>query len=160
MVFTDPPAAVNSSNPVVNNLDLLVTDSAGAGMYWGNRFSGGQSITGGNPDPINNVEQVLLDKPYPAVHTIQVLGTGVNQATQGFAIVVTGQVVDGAYNLPPSFGDYDGDGDRDLADFAGFQECYGGLKAPDDPCAVFDADDDFDVDTDDFAVLRQLWTGP
>ena len=54
MVFTAPPAAVNASNPVINNLDLEVVAPSGA-TYLGNVFTSGQSSTGGTADLRNNV---------------------------------------------------------------------------------------------------------
>jgi hypothetical protein len=63
LVFTDAPGASGSSNPVVNNLDLELTDPSGTVVYKGNVFSGGTSTTGGSADAINNVEQILIENP-------------------------------------------------------------------------------------------------
>ncbi|MFO0836820.1 MAG: S8 family serine peptidase [Phycisphaerales bacterium] len=91
MVFTGPPAAVNASNPVINNLDLEVTDPSNA-TYKGNVFTSGQSSTGGSADAKNNVEMVLRTTPATGTYTVTIKGTGVNQSTQGYALVVTGDV--------------------------------------------------------------------
>lgn len=93
LVWHDYPGAVNSQDPVVNNLDLLVTSPSGT-AYKGNVFTGGVSVPGGNADPENNVEQVHITTPETGTWVITVTGTAVNQGTQGYALVVTGEVVD------------------------------------------------------------------
>jgi len=66
---------------------------------------------------------------------------------------------DGGPGLPP-FGDADGDGDIDLADFAAFQVCYSGPGVPYGPgCGIFDADLDGDVDGHDLRVFLVLLDG-
>ncbi len=91
MVFTGPPAAVNASNPVINNLDLEVADPSNS-IYRGNVFASGQSSTGGTADAKNNVEMVLRTTPAVGNYTVTIKGTGVNQSTQGYALVVTGDI--------------------------------------------------------------------
>ena len=57
--------------------------------------------------------------------------------------------------VPAIMGDYDHDGNVDLADFAWFQKCFSG-EGPTDVspcCRVFDAEADDDVDLDDFALF-------
>jgi len=58
-------------------------------------------------------------------------------------------------------GDYDGDGDVDLADFAHFPDCMTGPDAgpPDPGCEAFCLDPDADVDLDDFGVFQVNFTG-
>ena len=97
LVFTDPPGTAGSSNPVVNNLDLEVTDPSGANVYLGNVFSAGASITGGSADAINNVEQVHVNSPTTGLWSVKVKGTAVTSGTQGYALVITGEV-----NLGPA----------------------------------------------------------
>jgi len=89
--WTEPAAAVNASDPVINNLDLEVTAPGGT-LYKGNVFSGGQSVSGGTADARNNVEQVHLLTPALGAYTVTVRGKAVNQGTQGFALVVSGNV--------------------------------------------------------------------
>jgi hypothetical protein len=105
LVFTDAPGASGSSNPVVNNLDLELTDPSGTVVYKGNVFSGGTSTTGGSADAINNVEQILIENPTTGLWTATVKGTAVNQGTQGYALVVSGEVNLGP--LPPEAEDRD-----------------------------------------------------
>jgi 6-phosphogluconolactonase (cycloisomerase 2 family) len=63
----------------------------------------------------------------------------------------------------PVCGDFDGDGDVDLADFATFSQCFGGSNNPPNPgCppgADADCDDDGDVDLADFSIFAQNYTG-
>ena len=56
LVWTDAPGL--SDPALVNDLDLDV--QVGAARYLGNVFAGGISVTGGNPDRVNNVEKLLL----------------------------------------------------------------------------------------------------
>ncbi len=91
LVWTEPPAAVNAANPVINNLDLEVT-APGSVLYRGNVFASGQSTTGGTADAKNNVEQVYRLAPALGAYTVTVRGAAINQGTQGYALVVTGNV--------------------------------------------------------------------
>ena len=97
MVFTDVAGVVSASDPVVNNLDLEVIAPNGTTIYKGNVFSGGQSTTGGSADAKNNVEQVHISSPGTGVYSAKIKGTAVNSGTQGYALVITGQV-----NLGPA----------------------------------------------------------
>ncbi|MBL9030383.1 MAG: S8 family serine peptidase [Phycisphaerae bacterium] len=90
LVWTAPAAAVNASNPIVNNLDLEVVGPGGT--YLGNVFASGQSTTGGTADAKNNVEMVRLNAPPVGSYTVRVKGTAVNQGLQGYAIAVAGDL--------------------------------------------------------------------
>ncbi|MCP4592465.1 MAG: hypothetical protein GY842_17160, partial [bacterium] len=64
-------------------------------------------------------------------------------------------------------GDFDGDGDVDLDDYAMFAGCMAGTGVFDPPAGCdladfssADLDDDSDVDCDDWVLLRDTWTGP
>ncbi|MBC7834237.1 MAG: S8 family serine peptidase [Phycisphaerales bacterium] len=102
LVTTEPAGAANASNPVVNDLDLVVTSPNGD-VYKGNVFTGGQSATGGLRDQKNNVEQVHLTTPTPGTWTITVSGAAVNVGPQGFAVAITGDVVSGPVPVSVSF---------------------------------------------------------
>lgn len=91
LAWADAPAEINASYVPVNDLDLRVVSPLGV-MYLGNVFSGGQSAPGGSADPLNNLEQVLINAPEAGEWTIQVTGAAVNVGAQGFALVVTGGV--------------------------------------------------------------------
>ncbi|UCE59159.1 MAG: hypothetical protein JSU63_17160 [Phycisphaerales bacterium] len=57
-------------------------------------------------------------------------------------------------------GDCNADGDVDETDFAEFLPCYSGFDAPLAPlCAIFDFDEDGDVDCIDWGGFCQVWTG-
>jgi hypothetical protein len=92
LVWTDFPGALNANPAYVNNLDLEVEGPGG--IYLGNVFNTttGYSVTGGSADFRNNVEQVRINNPDAGPWTIRVKGTAVNQSTQGFALVVTGDI--------------------------------------------------------------------
>jgi len=113
LVYTEPPASVLASDPVVNNLDLEVLGPMGGSalLYRGNVFSGGQSVAGGTPDARNNVEQVHLIAPASGQYVVTVRGTAVNVGRQGFAVVVTGDIT--AEPIPP---DCNGNGIPDAQD--------------------------------------------
>src|SRR5262249_46378218 len=83
-----PPAA---SINLENDLDLEVTGPSGT--FLGNAFAAGQSIAGGSPDRLNNVEQVLLVDPAPGLYRITVRAFNVPSSAQPFALVVSGGVV-------------------------------------------------------------------
>ena len=91
LVWTDAPAVVMAGFTPINNLDLFV-HSPVATMYRGNVFSGAESATGGSSDPVNNAEQVHIATPLQGTWRIDVTGTAVNQDTQGYALVVSGDV--------------------------------------------------------------------
>lgn len=91
LAWADEAAQVNATFVPVNNLTLRVTAPSGA-TYYGNVFSGGVSVPDGTPDPLNNLEQVLLPTPEAGVWSLDVLGAGVNVGVQGFALVATGGV--------------------------------------------------------------------
>ena len=99
LVWTDPPASASTGSgfAAINDLDLEVESSDGE-LFKGNVFSGGVSVPGGSKDDRNNVEQVHLDAPGPGIWTVRVRAAAVNEGTQGFALVATGQVI---AELPP-----------------------------------------------------------
>ena len=92
LVWTDPPAAAGAANPMINDLDLEVASPSGP-VYLGNVFASGVSATGGTRDSLNNVEQVLIPAPAAGVWTVRVKGAAVNQGLQGYALVVSGDIV-------------------------------------------------------------------
>ncbi len=128
LVWTDPPAAAatGSGLALVNNLDLEVVSPTGQ-VYLGNFFINGASIPGGTPDSLNNVEQVHVSAPAVGEWTIRVKGTAVNQGTQGYALIATGQVAaeppDCNTNGVPDFDDIQGGSSLDCNDDGIPDEC-------------------------------------
>ncbi len=92
LAFTDVPATVSASNPVINNIDLELVAPDGA-RYKGNVFTSGESTTGGDFDLKNSVERVVLSVPQTGVWTIRVIATDVPEGPQGYAIAASGDVL-------------------------------------------------------------------
>jgi hypothetical protein len=91
LVWTEPAATSGAANPVINDLDLEVV-SPSSTLYRGNVFAAGVSTAGGTKDGKNNVEQVQLSAPATGPWTIRVNAAAVNQSTQGYALVVSGDI--------------------------------------------------------------------
>jgi hypothetical protein len=100
LAWTDFPSTPAASIHLINDLDLIVTGPGGT-TWRGNVFSGGQSATGGSADRRNNLEQVLLSAPAAGAYTVTVRSFTVPTGPQPFALVVTGNVSEGAGNIPP-----------------------------------------------------------
>jgi hypothetical protein len=96
LAFTDPPGALMAASAAVNDIDLQLISPDGQ-QYHGNMFNveEGWSIPGGEPDPINNVEAILIPEPEVGEWRVTVRGTKIRQGTQGYALVATGQLVGG-----------------------------------------------------------------
>jgi hypothetical protein len=94
VAWTEPPATAGAALAVVNDLDLEVVDPLGQ-VYRGNVFNttGGFSIPGGSRDDRNNVEQVHIPTPAAGLWTVRIRGTAINESTQGYALVMTGDIV-------------------------------------------------------------------
>jgi hypothetical protein len=90
LVWTDPESSAGSTGNLTNNLNLEVTTPDGT--FKGNVFSNGQSVIGGSFDTKNNVEQVLINSPSSGNLNIKVIGAGIPQGTQGYALVISGGV--------------------------------------------------------------------
>jgi hypothetical protein len=145
LTWADYPAAVNATVTPVNNLNLSLV--APGGTYLGNVFSGGVSATGGTADALNNVEQVHLSTPTPGVYVLRVNAAAVQQQSQGYAIVIAGDV-------SPCIGDVNQDGEIDLTDFFQF------LNDFDQTLGTADIDGVDGVDLGDFfAFLNAFDTG-
>jgi len=137
LVWTDVPAAVLSTFTPVNNLDLVVT-APNAAVYRGNVFAGGQSATGGIADDRNNVEQVILSNPLAGTFTIQILATAVNSELQGYALVVTGDIIPTDCSGVTK-GDVNLDGlvnGRDIHSFVGTVSAFSNVITSESECAA------------------------
>lgn len=91
LVWTDPPATAGATFAAVNDLDIEVVAPDGS-VYLGNVFSAGASVTGGEKDDRNNVEQVLIPVPLVGAWSIRVRAAAVNVGLQGYALIATGDV--------------------------------------------------------------------
>jgi len=96
LVWTDYPGSTSASKALVNDLDLVVTSPSGQ-VYHGNVFSGGWSITGGQADRINNVENVYVQSADAGTWTVEVTGYNIPNGPQPFALVV-----DGSFGTAPT----------------------------------------------------------
>lgn len=90
MAFTDVPASLMAAVASVNDLDLEVEGPDG--RFLGNQFDPdlGESIPGGTPDPLNNVERVRVPSPTPGTWAVRVVAASVPMGKQGFAVVANG----------------------------------------------------------------------
>lgn len=121
MAFSDAPATIPTSFAPVNNIDLRVIDPSG-NVYRGNVINAttGISQTGGSADAINSIEHVILAAPMAGIWRAEVAGTAVNVSTQGFGLVITGDVA--GFNPCPA--DFNNDLVVDDSDFAIFATAY------------------------------------
>ncbi|MBL8888066.1 MAG: S8 family serine peptidase [Phycisphaerales bacterium] len=121
MAFTDAPATIPTSFAPVNNINLRVIDPSG-NVYLGNVINAttGQSQTGGTADAINSIEHFLLNAPAVGTWRAEVVGATVNVGTQGFGLVITGDVA--SFNPCPA--DLNNDSLVDDLDFALFAIAY------------------------------------
>jgi PKD repeat protein len=92
LVWADPPASFGVAKTLVNDLDLEVTN--GTETYRGNVFSdAGISVSGGERDRLNNVEQVRFVAPEAGEWTVRVRAASVPGTgrflsdRQGYALV-------------------------------------------------------------------------
>ncbi len=93
LVWSDPPGT--SDPALVNDLDLTV--NVGGVTYKGNVFSNGVSVTGGNADNRNNVENVFLRAGVPVGSALQVTVTA--RALNGDGVLYNGDATDQNYSL-------------------------------------------------------------
>lgn len=99
LAWDDPPAKPNAAKALLNDLDLKVT--APDGSVWlprvPNAFPNADSLSlpaVRRRDTLNNCEQVVLDLPLPGQYTIQVTGSKLATAAQGFSLVYASEVAD------------------------------------------------------------------
>ncbi len=93
LAFADEPGAAFALDPVVNDLELVVTAPDGT-VYHGNILNTANGASRPNPDPSrfdhrNTAEMVQLPRPAPGTWTLEVRGHSVPVGPQGFALVAT-----------------------------------------------------------------------
>lgn len=146
LAFTDPAASSGTNFAPINDLDLEVVDPSG-NIYKGNFFSGGESAVGGTKDDRNNLEQVHVSLPEVGTWTVRVNAAAVNVGTQGYALVVTGDVAP----ADDCVADFNGDGSVNTQDVIAFLNAY----TAGDPEA--DINGDGVVNTQDVLAFLNLW---
>ncbi len=95
----------------------------------------------------------------PALAHIQYVEIHADTWDAGFTLWLDGVGFDPPLRPP---GDFDGDGDADVADFGHFQDCFNGPnRTPKRTgCADADFDADLDVDVADFGAFQDCFNGP
>jgi subtilisin-like proprotein convertase family protein len=88
LAWPDYPSTPAASIHLVNDLDLRVDGPSGG--FVGNNFLYGVSLTGGEHDRLNNVEQVYIPAPAPGVYSIRISPHAIPSGPQPYALVVTG----------------------------------------------------------------------
>jgi subtilisin family serine protease len=94
LVWTDAPSSSLADRHLLNDLDLTVTGPNAT--FLGNSFADGVSVTGGEPDRLNNVEVVLVPAAEQGIWRIEIAPHEIPVPAQDFAVVVTGPVRSGA----------------------------------------------------------------
>jgi subtilisin family serine protease len=154
MAYTQPPAAVNAADPVINDLDLEILAPDGA-LYRGNFFTAGESAAGGSADARNSVERVIRNAPSTGLYTATIRGRAVNAGQgiglQGFALVVNGDIAAGC--AAPPIGDLDGDCQVGLADLSELLATFGVCSGEPGFNAAADFDTSGCIDLGDLAAL-------
>jgi len=150
MAFTDSPATLGTAFAPVNDLDLEVISPSGV-PYRGNVFNAsGVSETGGVFDAINSVEQVHIASPELGDWTVRVHAPAVNVGTQGYALAMTGDILDGDTGLGcPT--DFNGDGVIDTADLGYLISAFGSAGG------AADINGDGVVDTADLGLFIPMF---
>lgn len=104
LVWTDPPGNPAASTKLVNDLDLVVSNTVSGEVFFGNDFSPGTGFsraqTTNNPvaaDRVNNVERVVLQGPVDGEYVVSVHGYRINvnsrwnhpnQVAQDFSVAI------------------------------------------------------------------------
>jgi len=125
LVWTDPPGNPAAGQALVNDLDLIVTDSTGTNVYVGNDFRSGEIYTEVSAtnnlaasDTVNNVENVYIGVtagPLSPPYTVTIRGTRVNvnalttqtnAIEQDYALVVSSDasIINSSLTLTPQSG--------------------------------------------------------
>lgn len=92
LVWLDPQGTVGATRPLINNLDLTVTDPSSnisQPLILNPTSPANNAVQG--VDQINNIEQVVLDQPLPGNYTISVKGTSIPSGPQAFYVVYTAE---------------------------------------------------------------------
>ena len=96
MAYPDPPGTLSASLHRINDLSLRVISPSGS-VYHGNNglLAGNVSTSGGSPNTIDTLENVIVPSPAPGTWTVEVTAAEINQD----AALVTRKIVDAAFGL-------------------------------------------------------------
>lgn len=94
LTWTDYPSTPAAMPHLNNDLDLSVKAPDGT-EYLGNVLKSGYSQSGGKPDRLNTVEEVLIKEPMAGDYVVTVKGFNIPNGPQPFAVVVTGAELKG-----------------------------------------------------------------
>ena len=113
LVWTDPPGNPAASTKLVNDLDLVVSNTVSGEVFFGNDFSPGTGFSRAQttnepvgPDRVNNVERIVLQSPSAGEYVVWVVAHRVNvnarwdnpaKVAQDFSLVIgsDAEVADG-----------------------------------------------------------------
>ncbi|GMN05937.1 hypothetical protein MTsPCn5_13260 [Croceitalea sp. MTPC5] len=117
LVWTDPPAEINSNKALVNDLDLRVIDPGGSEhLPWvldtTPNSTALEAPAQKGMDRLNNVEQVLVENPPEGILVLQVDDFDLRSNTQEFSIAYNWQLTDSfrwSYPLANDNFPYDGE---------------------------------------------------
>ncbi len=120
LVWTDPPGSPTAGIKLVNDLDLIVSNTMSGEIFYGNNFGASQrftSVTSSNQPPVldnvNNVENIYISPPLSTNYVVSVVARRVNVnsvhdhpdgVVQDFALVVSSgdnPEVDAPFMLEP-----------------------------------------------------------
>ena len=115
-----------------------------AGCYYLSQIAAGQAT---NSPYVDVGSDLAMNLGLDTLTTRSDEGLDTDTVDMGYHYPVTGQ--------PLIMGDYDRSGQIDLADFAGFQNCFtsDGPTEVSPCCRIFDFEPDEDVDLDDYAAI-------
>ncbi|UCE59030.1 MAG: M28 family peptidase [Phycisphaerales bacterium] len=147
--------------------DAIATYGQGLDCWMGDEFDASDHVPfqEAGIEAYMLIERNFLSNPYfhtpmDSVDTPDYIdydyATRITRSVVGFLVDQAGVTVD----LPD--GDYTGDGEVDLEDFATFIACFTGpdLGPYDITCLLGDLDGDSDIDCDDWDLLLDVWTDP
>jgi subtilisin-like proprotein convertase family protein len=113
LVWTDPPGNPAASTKLVNDLDLVISNTVSGEVFFGNDFSPGTGVSQAQttnepvgPDRVNNVERIVLQSPSAGEYVVWVIAHRVNvnarrdnpaKVAQDFSLVIgsDAEVADG-----------------------------------------------------------------
>ncbi len=103
LTWTDEGGTSSTGKALINDLDLEVIAPDGT-RYAGNLFTNGQSVPDEEfyQDRLNNVEGFLLNSPAQGIWTIWVKCFNAPSGPQDYALVVSGNVLQGHIDLKPT----------------------------------------------------------